>query len=369
MSDIIKNLRIIPRLTDYLDRRIGSRGEIFFDQTTNTLRLYTGNIEGGVSLAKSDLSNVSNSVFATKAAASGISAGSGSSEFELSVVGDDSTELVISAGNSLSIIGGDGITTNSNPSTGEFEISNSSVGFSRIAVDGEGNIDADQLQDVLNLEAGENISIAVDGETKTATISASLGSGINCFSTISVSGQSNIAADSNSDTLTLVAGSGINITTNASTDTITIDNTVIAGNIDFDSIGQVSTASLTVDQIYLPAITSLVITNVGATAYLIDQYSGNNPTVYAISGTTVAFKLECSGHPFLIQTGAGNNYNNGLIHVSTSGVVSLGSNAQGKDSGTLYWKVPYGISGGYRYQCQNHLGMVGSVLIKDIAVI
>lgn len=44
--------------------------------------------------------------------------------------------------------------------------------------------------------------------------------GFNVFKTISVSGQSNVVADSGTDTLTLV-GSGVTITTNASTDTIT----------------------------------------------------------------------------------------------------------------------------------------------------
>jgi hypothetical protein len=45
------------------------------------------------------------------------------------------------------------------------------------------------------------------------------------FSTIAVSGQSNVVADSTSDTLTLVAGSNVTITTDASTDTITISST------------------------------------------------------------------------------------------------------------------------------------------------
>lgn len=44
----------------------------------------------------------------------------------------------------------------------------------------------------------------------------------NLFSTIAVSGQSDVVADSATDTLTLAAGSNITITTNASTDTITI---------------------------------------------------------------------------------------------------------------------------------------------------
>jgi hypothetical protein len=47
----------------------------------------------------------------------------------------------------------------------------------------------------------------------------------NIFSTIAVSGQSNVVADTTSDTLTLAAGTNITITTNASTDTITINST------------------------------------------------------------------------------------------------------------------------------------------------
>ena len=50
----------------------------------------------------------------------------------------------------------------------------------------------------------------------------------NTFSTIAVSGQSNVVCDAASDTLTLV-GSGVTITTDASTDTITF--TVAAGGI------------------------------------------------------------------------------------------------------------------------------------------
>ena len=43
----------------------------------------------------------------------------------------------------------------------------------------------------------------------------------NLFSTIAVAGQTNVVADSTTDTLTFVAGSNMTITTDASTDTIT----------------------------------------------------------------------------------------------------------------------------------------------------
>ena len=42
------------------------------------------------------------------------------------------------------------------------------------------------------------------------------------FSTISVSGQSDIVADSATDTLTVASGTGVSVTTNASTDTLTV---------------------------------------------------------------------------------------------------------------------------------------------------
>lgn len=47
----------------------------------------------------------------------------------------------------------------------------------------------------------------------------------NAFSTFSVSGQSDVVADSTTDILTFAAGSNVTITTNASTDTITISAT------------------------------------------------------------------------------------------------------------------------------------------------
>ena len=242
--------------------------------------------------------------------------------------------------------------------------------FETITVAGQDNIIADSPTDTLTLAAGTGISITTNAGTDTITVTnTSPNVDQNVFTTIAVSGQSNVVADSTTDTLTLVAGSNITITTDANTDSITINSTASGGSSNFNDLFDVSSASLTIDQIYLPAITSLVVGNSGSSAYLFDQYSGNNPTVYAISGTTIAFKINASGHPFLIQDPSGTNYNIGLVHVSTTGTVTTGSAAQGKDSGTLYWKVPFGISGGYRYQCQFHSSMVGSISIKDFSSI
>lgn len=248
--------------------------------------------------------------------------------------------------------------------------------FTTISVPGQSSIIADSSNDTLNVVAGSNVTITTNAETDTITIAAAGGGGggeaSDSFSTVAVTGQSSVVADGPEDTLNLVAGSGISITTNAGTDTITITNTASAGSSVFSSLTDAQNAALTVDKIYLPAITRLLVTNVGASAYQFDQYGSspiNNPTLYAISGTTIAFNLSVAGHPFLIQTGAGNNFDIGLIHVTTAGVVTTSSAAQGKTSGTLYWKIPFDISGGFRYQCGFHAAMVGSIVVKSIIAI
>ena len=244
--------------------------------------------------------------------------------------------------------------------------------FATIAVAGQSSVVADSSTDTLTLVAGSNITITTNAGTDTITIAAAGGgTASDSFATIAVAGQSNVVADSATDTLTIAAGTGISITTDAGTDTVTITSTVAAGATAFTGLSDVISASLTIDKIYLPAITRLDVTANGITAYRFDQYgTADDPTIYAINGTTIAFNLAgASGHPFLIQTGAGAAYDTGLVHVSTAGVVSTGSAAQGKASGTLYWKIPDSISGGYRYQCGNHLGMVGSISIKNFASI
>jgi plastocyanin len=250
----------------------------------------------------------------------------------------------------------------------------SSNSFQTISVSGQSDVVADSATDTLTLVAGSNVTITTDATTDSITIASTGGGGgggsSNSFETIAVSGQSSLVADSATDTLTVVAGTGISLTTDAATDTLTITNTQAGGITNFSALTDASNASLTVDQIYLPAITKLMVNNVGTTAYTFDQWSGNNPAVYAISGTTIAFDLSgISGHPFQIQDPTGTNYDTGLIHVASDGTVSTGADAQGKTSGTLYWKVPGDISGTYRYQCATHAGMVGQLVVKAFAAI
>ena len=68
------------------------------------------------------------------------------------------------------------------------------------------------------VKVGSNLTISGDG-----TLAAQTGASVNCFSTIAVSGQNSVTADSNNDTLTFAAGTNVTLATNASSDTITIN--------------------------------------------------------------------------------------------------------------------------------------------------
>lgn len=243
--------------------------------------------------------------------------------------------------------------------------------FKNINVNDETVLEADSLTDTVNFVAGSNIVLSGNASTDTITISstASGGGGTtqNLFETVTAGG-TDIVAASPTDSLSIVAGSNITVSASSETNTITIGNSLTAGPTTFADLEDAG--NLTVDTIAYGAIATYVVTNNGNTAYLFNShYSTSNPTIYAISATTIAFKLNAANHPFEIQTPAGSAYNVGLIHVATNGTISTGADAQGKDSGTLYWQIPFDISGTYRYQCQSHANMVGGITIKSFLAV
>ena len=112
------------------------------------------------------------------------------------------------------------------------------------------------------------------------------------------------------------------------------------------------------------------IDNIGAVAYTFPGlYTGNNPSIYVISGMTIAFKLNIGGHPIEIQDNTLTPITTGLLHIAEDGTVSAGANAQGKDGGTLIWTIPENTSGTFVYQCQPHANMFGSITVKRLSLL
>ncbi len=105
--------------------------------------------------------------------------------------------------------------------------------FSTIAISGQPNVIAESSADTLTLVAGTNISLIADGTTDTITINnTQTVTQQNTFANIVVQAQPTITADIPADNLTLVGAGGIAITTNATTDTITFTGPTVPAALD-----------------------------------------------------------------------------------------------------------------------------------------
>ena len=140
--------------------------------------------------------------------------------------------------------------------------------FSTIAVDGASNIVADADTDTLTFVAGNNITITTDSNSDSITIASSAATQ-NVFDKIAVTGttgQSNVEADSTTDTLTLHAGANMTINTDPNSDTVTFASSGTTQNL-FDKIAVTGTtgqsnveADSTTDTLTLHAGANMTIT-------------------------------------------------------------------------------------------------------------
>jgi hypothetical protein len=262
MTAPVRSIRLKNQGTETLNRFTYEPGEVFWDAANNTLRVYNGSLTGGSILAtrawvlanggggggggSSTLDGLTDVVINTPLSGQvlkyngtnwyngqdDIGAGGSppSNSFSQIVISGQPNVIATSPTDSLTLVAGNNITLTTNPFTDTITITAADQGtptipnsFASIAVAGQSNVDADNTADTLTLVAGSGISLTTDAITDSVTIAAT--GSVNTFGTIAVAGQSNVVADSSTDTLTLVAGANVTITTNATTDTITISAT------------------------------------------------------------------------------------------------------------------------------------------------
>ncbi len=93
--------------------------------------------------------------------------------------------------------------------------------YGSFTVSGQDTVTSSNLSEALNLVAGTGISITTDNSNNRITITASGGGAAEAFKTIAAGGN-NIVADSSTDTINLIAGSNVSISSDPLSDTITI---------------------------------------------------------------------------------------------------------------------------------------------------
>ena len=159
--------------------------------------------------------------------------------------------------------------------------------FKTISVSGQSDVVADTATDTLTLVAGSNMTITTNASGDSITFASSgSGSTQNLFETIAVSGQSDVVADSATDTLTLAAGSGMTITTDASTDTITFASTASGSTLAIQDEGSTLSTDATTLNFVGAGVTASgtgatkTITISGASSSSVFQYTDAGMTEY-----------------------------------------------------------------------------------------
>ena len=213
----------------------------------------------------------------------------------------------------------------------------------------------------------EGSALATAATTINFVGSGVVATGTGATKTITISGGGSYA-DSDVDT-------HLNVSTASTNEVLSWDGSDFdwvaqsgGGSSTFATLTEIALADLDVHDIAVPATSVHVMTPNGSSSYRSDIHgTTDNPTIYVNAGETIAFDLTgvTGSHPFQIQTTSDAAYSTGLIHIATDGARTTGSSAQGKTTGTLYWKVPGSISGDYEYICTAHSSMKGTITIAD----
>ena len=182
--------------------------------------------------------------------------------------------------------------------------------------------------DITGVTAGSGMSGGGTSGTVTLT-NADKGSSQSIFKNIAVSGQSTVVADSNSDTLTLVAAGGMTITTDASTDTITFNPNDDNSNYYVDGASY-SSGTLTLTRNGLSSLTATgfptnnnQLTNGSGYTTNTGTTTASNSQTFTNKGGNISQWTNDSGYTTSVGDITGVTAGTGMSGGGTSGTVTL----------------------------------------------
>jgi hypothetical protein len=343
MSIPVRSLRLLPKPKSELDRLSGNKGEIFYDSTSKSLRIFDGAILGGTLLnasvtvaetppttpnqgslwfnsANGSLyiyyQDINSNQWVTPIVPAGLIGSGATSGANTSLTNLGATAInasLIPSVDSTINLGSlskkwEDLYLNGSVYLGSATISStgnvvdlpagSTVGGTVI---GSGSISINDLSDVDTTTVAPTngqslVWNSVDSNWKPGTIT----SGSNSFSTISIAGQSDVVADSITDILTLASGTGITITTTPGSDTITFTNSGIPNSFATISVaGQTNVvADSSTDILTLVAGTGITLTTNAATDTITVASGFNqslNTTDAVVFNSVIASTLTSNG--------------------------------------------------------------------------
>ena len=213
-------------------------GDVTLDISYNPVGTTSGDVYGPASATDNAIARfdgvtgkvIQNSGITIADGASGTLSGTNTGDqnlFGTIAVAGQSDVVAETTSDTLTLVAGSNITITTDPSTDSITINAADAGVGTVTSVAISGTDGIQVDSGSPITTSGTIQLGVDAATMKTTLNlAGTNTGDqNVFSTFAVAGQNNVVADSTADTLTLVAGSNITITTDASTDSITINST------------------------------------------------------------------------------------------------------------------------------------------------
>ena len=147
---------------------------------------------------------------------------------QINVTSGSSTVLSSNGSNeTLNLVAGTGITLTANSESNTVSIATSSSFGEVVCVSSDGTtttLVADNNSDALNLRAGAGIALTANAESDSVTISSALSNSFGQIECVDGTSRTTLVADSTSDSLQIIAGTGIALTANAESDSVTISS-------------------------------------------------------------------------------------------------------------------------------------------------